>query len=70
MTDMTLSPSLHASGRTRHGLAARVLDVILTWQHRAASRRQLAQMNGHDLADIGIGPGQALAEADKPFWRG
>lgn len=32
------------------------------------SRRALAEMDRHQLADIGISPGDAMTEAARPFW--
>ena len=32
------------------------------------SRRALAEMDRHQLADIGISPGDAMMEAARPFW--
>ena len=37
------------------------------WDARR-TRRLLAEMDVHLLADIGIGPGDAMAEAARPFW--
>jgi uncharacterized protein YjiS (DUF1127 family) len=36
---------------------------------RWRQRRLLAQLDERMLRDIGISRSQALAEADKPFWR-
>lgn len=32
------------------------------------TRRILADMDGRMLADIGVGPGDALIEAERPMW--
>lgn len=51
-----------------HWLTA-VHATLLRWQLKRRTRRQLAQLDAHQLADVGIGPGERLAELDKPFWR-
>ncbi|WP_166222249.1 DUF1127 domain-containing protein [Pseudomonas atagonensis] len=41
------------------------------WQglERARTRRLLAQLNGRDLADLGLSHADRLNEMEKPFWR-
>lgn len=41
--------------------------VAAMWQARR-TRRLLAEMDPHMLADIGIGRGDAMVEAARPFW--
>ncbi|MGY1891053.1 DUF1127 domain-containing protein [Pseudomonas jessenii] len=36
---------------------------------RARTRRLLAQLDGRDLADLGLSHADRLHELDKPFWR-
>lgn len=43
--------------------------VLWTWSFRARTRHQLARLDRHLLADIGLDPMTAAAEADKPFWQ-
>ena len=43
-------------------------DLQRAW-HRARTRRLLAEMNPHELRDIGVTPTDAETEANKPFWR-
>jgi uncharacterized protein YjiS (DUF1127 family) len=43
-------------------------DIQRAW-HRARTRRLLAEMNPHELRDIGVTPTDAETEANKPFWR-
>lgn len=45
------------------------IDLLLTWQRRAAERATLAAMNERELRDIGVARSEVLVEADKPFWR-
>lgn len=46
---------------------------LVTWFRDAAQRRHtrrlLAQLDNRELHDIGISRGDALIEAQKPFWR-
>jgi uncharacterized protein YjiS (DUF1127 family) len=46
-----------------------VLALIRAWQQRASTRRQLAALDDHQLADIGISPSERMEELNKPFWR-
>ncbi len=49
-----------------------ILRVICVWLERARSRRalrELAELDGCRLADIGLSRQDALREASKPFWR-
>lgn len=47
----------------------RVLLVLRLWQQRARTRRQLAALDDHQLADIGISRSERIEELEKPFWR-
>lgn len=53
----------------RGGWLMRILALLATWQARAEDRRQLAQMDAHQLKDIGCGWLEIEAETRKPFWR-
>ncbi|MEI0625616.1 DUF1127 domain-containing protein [Pseudomonas paraeruginosa] len=44
-------------------------DCLLRWRHNVRSRRLLAQMSEHDLADLAISPSERYVEVSKPFWR-
>ena len=46
-----------------------VLRVMDTWRQRISDRDHLAEMDKKMLADTGISPAAAWAEAAKPFWR-
>lgn len=48
---------------------AQFVDLVLTWQQRAAERVTLAAMHERELRDIGPARNEVLVEADKPFWR-
>jgi uncharacterized protein YjiS (DUF1127 family) len=47
-----------------------VATVVLTWETRRATRRDLRSLDDHLLHDIGLARELAAAECDKPFWRG
>ena len=46
-----------------------LLQHIGTWYDRWLQRRQLEELTQEALADVGLAPAQARAEAAKPFWR-
>jgi uncharacterized protein YjiS (DUF1127 family) len=52
---------------------SRYLHVIMTmsrrWRHRARTRRQLRELDGRLLADIGLTGAQCRVECAKWFWR-
>ena len=77
MTEFNLS-SLHPASWTgglfaRQAFAPRgsirLIDLLLAWQDRATQRRQLAELDGSLLADIGLSRASAEHEAGKAFWR-
>jgi uncharacterized protein YjiS (DUF1127 family) len=43
--------------------------TMRVWEARHATRRALAELDSHRLADIGKTAAQARHEAAKPFWR-
>jgi uncharacterized protein YjiS (DUF1127 family) len=46
------------------------LGALLSgWQRNARVRRQLAALDDHQLADIGISRSERQEELNKPFWR-
>lgn len=50
-------------------LGRRVFALLMRWQHRAAHRAHLADLEPHLLRDIGLTPAERDKEARKPFWR-
>lgn len=48
---------------------AGMLRTIASWVERSRQRRELATLDDHLLADIGLTRAQALRESDKPFWK-
>ena len=43
---------------------------LATWSERMAQRQHLLDLDNRLLDDIGMDRGEALKEAEKPFWRG
>lgn len=65
-------PALFANTSTfiqRPSIAARLVDMLLDWNERARSRRQLAGLTEGELKDIGLSPSDVTIESSKPFWR-
>ncbi len=50
-------------------IAFNVTLVILAWEERRVSRRNLGKLDPHLLHDIGMTMQDAEAEVAKPFWR-
>jgi len=44
-------------------------QILNTWRRRSRERQELAQLDRRTLRDLGLTEGQALFEANKPFWR-
>lgn len=61
--------TLAASPRTSFSLRGGVFQLLGLWSQRVRTRRALAALDHHGLADIGIDIEAAHAEATKPFWR-
>lgn len=61
---MTRTSTVAAPMRIGH----RFRHTIALWRARAEERKALAEMDHRDLRDIGLSPGEAFAEAGKPFW--
>lgn len=53
----------------RMALAWRLLVRLQLWRQNSRTRRQLAQLDGRQLADAGITQAERDSELDKPFWR-
>ncbi len=46
-----------------------VAETVDVWRERRRSRTELTRLGAYQLRDIGVSPGSAMAEANKPFWR-
>ncbi|MEM7239778.1 MAG: DUF1127 domain-containing protein [Pseudomonadota bacterium] len=45
-----------------------IMAICRLWRHRIRSRHDLAELEPHQLRDIGVTPEDARREASKPFW--
>ncbi len=52
---------------TEHWRELRLL--LRLWRQRSRTRRQLAALDDHLLADAGISSSERTEELNKPFWR-
>ncbi len=68
MTAMTLQYA-RPSRMAVVDLMQRPVALLNLWYQRARQRRQLAGLDDRRLRDIGLSPGAARREADKPFWQ-
>ena len=50
-------------------LSLNPVPALIRIQARVSERRHLATLDDRLLADIGLDRADAMAEADKPFWR-
>ena len=52
------------------GFSARqIIKKVKFWRNRSRQRKQLARLDAHLLADIGLSAEQVKAEIAKPFWK-
>jgi uncharacterized protein YjiS (DUF1127 family) len=49
--------------------AEQMMKKAKFWANRSRQRKQLARLDAHMLADIGITAEQAKVEMAKPFWK-
>lgn len=56
--------SSHVAHRPAGGLPARLLALGSLWR----SRRVLAELDAHRLADLGLTASEASAESNRPVW--
>ena len=66
MTTLALQSEIYSHG---FGTISRFLERLEVWRERRRGRRLLAQMDAHDLKDLGLSPADVYAEIEKPFWR-
>jgi len=57
-----------ATARRNSGIR-RLLSGMAAWHRRHRQRLDLAELDDHLLADIGVTPQEARHESAKPFWR-
>ncbi len=49
--------------------AGQIIKKTKFWANRSRQRKQLARLDAHMLADVGITAEQARIEMAKPFWK-
>tara|TARA_R110002110_G_scaffold245631_1_gene462115 strand:- start:131 stop:376 length:246 start_codon:yes stop_codon:yes gene_type:complete len=49
-------------------IPAQVLNKLMMWHQRAATRAHLRNLEPQFLQDVGLSPKEAHKEARKPFW--
>jgi uncharacterized protein YjiS (DUF1127 family) len=50
-------------------LGERFIEIVNEWRRRSRSRRELLTLDERDLCDVRLTRCDALAEANKPFWK-
>lgn len=61
-----------AENTTTKSLTERLISLLTighVWAERHRSRRALAQLDDHMLADIGLSRSKIEEEIEKPFWQ-
>lgn len=53
----------------RPSLSRRLFRLLREWHRNARTRRQLAELDHRQLADLGISHSERVNEISKPFWR-
>lgn len=66
---MERSLTLPLSLNPRPSLLRRLARQLSEWHRSARTRRQLAELDYRQLADIGVSPSDRVREISKPFWR-
>ncbi len=64
-----LRPSRVTHQRRFTGWLVNALGILLVWQERASERHRLAELEAHQLEDMGLTRADVTAECSKPFWR-
>jgi uncharacterized protein YjiS (DUF1127 family) len=59
---------IHFDFPTLSELINRIQKLIVTWNNRRRSRRQLARVDNHILKDIGISEATRFIEVNNSFW--
>ncbi|MFV0454428.1 MAG: DUF1127 domain-containing protein [Pseudomonas sp.] len=62
-----INRSLAGPQPTEHWRKLRFL--LSLWRQRHRTRQQLATLDDHQLADVGISNSERIEELNKPFWR-
>lgn len=51
------TPRAHAHTRPALGLVARLVEAVISWNDRRATRKALSQLSDRELDDIGLSRG-------------
>ncbi|WP_104018833.1 DUF1127 domain-containing protein [Roseovarius nitratireducens] len=51
------TPRAHAHPRPAFGLLSRIVEAVISWNDRRATRTALAQLSDRELDDIGLSRG-------------
>ena len=62
-------PASAASATRSATSLGRMLGLVRLWIEKRRQRLELAELNDHQLADIGLTRDEARREAAQPFWR-
>jgi len=66
---MSATCTARARRRPARPFGLKLLQGLNLWYDRWLQRRRLEELTPEALADMGIVPSAARAEAAKPFWR-
>ncbi|WP_420793716.1 DUF1127 domain-containing protein [Pseudomonas aphyarum] len=69
MNDLQDVSKIASPAPVRRHLLRRLLQQLWQGLERARTRRLLTQLDGRDLADLGLSHADRLNEMEKPFWR-
>lgn len=69
MSDMLAPVSVDAADRRRRSVIRHLLSRLASWHGRYRQRLDLAELDDHLLADIGVTRQEAGRESARPFWR-
>ncbi|WP_179693105.1 DUF1127 domain-containing protein [Pseudomonas moraviensis] len=69
MNDLKDVSVISSPAPVRRPRLRRLLQHLWQGLERARTRRLLAQLDGRDLADLGLSHADRLNEMEKPFWR-
>jgi uncharacterized protein YjiS (DUF1127 family) len=61
--------SVDTAAHRCRSVVRRLLSRLAAWHRRHRQRLDLAELDDHLLADIGVTPQEARHEGAKPFWR-
>ena len=64
-----LRPSRATHQRRFTGRFVKLLDILFMWQARVSERHRLANLEAHQLEDMGLTRADVIGECSKPFWR-